>query len=148
MGKGGEILVLDMGEPVRIVDLARDMIRLSGLNEEDIKIVFTGLRPGEKLYEELLAEGEATLPTQHPKLCIARPRAVPGNLIQALDPLFSCAQQPSDSEVRAALSRWVTDYRPGEQRVDPTIVERTGATGSASRTCDSREGTVLGSGRR
>jgi FlaA1/EpsC-like NDP-sugar epimerase len=148
MGKGGEIFVLDMGEAVRIVDLARDMIRLSGLSEEEIKIVFTGLRPGEKLYEELLADGEATLPTHHPKLRITRPRAVPGNLIQALDPLFSCAQQPSDSEVRAALLRWVTDYRPGQPRVDPTIVARAGAAMSDPRTSDSREGTVLRSGRR
>ena len=60
MGKGGEILVLDMGEPVRIVDLARDMIRLSGADPDQIPIVFTGLRPGEKLYEEPLASEEAT----------------------------------------------------------------------------------------
>jgi FlaA1/EpsC-like NDP-sugar epimerase len=148
MGKGGEIFVLDMGEPVRIVDLARDLIRLSGLSEEDIKVVFTGLRPGEKLYEELLADGESTLPTQHPKLRIATPRAVPGNLIQALDTLFSGAQQPSDSDVRAVLMRWVTGYRSREQRADPTVVERAGATRSAARTRDSREGTVLGDGRK
>ncbi len=67
MGSGGEIFVLDMGEPVRIVDLAREMIRLSGLSESDIKIVFTGLRPGEKLYEEVLADDERTLPTPHPQ---------------------------------------------------------------------------------
>jgi FlaA1/EpsC-like NDP-sugar epimerase len=72
MGQGGEIFVLDMGEPVRIVDLARDMIRLSGFSEDDIHIEFSGLRPGEKLYEELLADDEATLSTPHPKLRIAR----------------------------------------------------------------------------
>lgn len=73
MGKGGEIFLFDMGEPVKIVDLATEMIRLSGLKEdEDIKIVFTGLRPGEKLYEELLASKENTLPTHHDKIMIGR----------------------------------------------------------------------------
>ncbi|MGA8032765.1 MAG: nucleoside-diphosphate sugar epimerase/dehydratase, partial [Casimicrobiaceae bacterium] len=74
-GKGGEILALDMGEPVRIVDLARDMIRLYGADPDRIAVVFTGLRPGEKLYEEPLASEEATKPTTHPKLRIAQARA-------------------------------------------------------------------------
>ena len=72
MGQGGEIFVFDMGEPVKIVDLANQMIRLSGLvPEKDIKIVYTGLRPGEKLYEELLTDKETTKPTHHPKIKIA-----------------------------------------------------------------------------
>ena len=68
MGNGGEIFVLEMGEPVKIVDLARDLIRLSGLPEDSIEISFTGIRPGEKLYEELYFDDEETLPTAHPKL--------------------------------------------------------------------------------
>jgi FlaA1/EpsC-like NDP-sugar epimerase len=75
MGKGGEIFVLDMGEPVRIVDLARDMIRLSGLTPDDVEIKFTGPRPGEKLSEEVYLDEEQTLPTPHPKLRVAYHRA-------------------------------------------------------------------------
>lgn len=71
MGRGGEIFVFDMGEPVKIIDLARRMIKLSGLEPDlDIKIEFTGLRPGEKLYEELLSNKENTLPTYHKKIFI------------------------------------------------------------------------------
>jgi FlaA1/EpsC-like NDP-sugar epimerase len=75
MGKGGEIFVFDMGRSVKIVDLARKMIKLSGLEEgRDIKIVFTGLRPGEKLYEELLADSENTMPTHHSQILIGKVR--------------------------------------------------------------------------
>lgn len=74
MGNGGEIFVFDMGKPVKILDLARKMIRLSGLKEEHIKIEYIGLRPGEKLYEEVLADAEKTIPTHHPKILIARVR--------------------------------------------------------------------------
>lgn len=75
MGKGGEIFVFDMGKPIKILDLAKKMVRLSGLKEnEDIQIVFTGLRPGEKLYEEVLANSESTIPTHHPKILIGKVR--------------------------------------------------------------------------
>jgi FlaA1/EpsC-like NDP-sugar epimerase len=73
MGKGGEIFVFDMGKPMRIVDLAKKMIQLAGLEEgKDIDIVYSGLRPGEKLYEELLSSAELTLPTHHHKISIAK----------------------------------------------------------------------------
>ncbi len=75
MGKGGEIFVLDMGEPVKIAELASLMIQLSGMDEHRIRIEYTGLRPGEKLYEELLADEETTQPTPHPKLRVALARA-------------------------------------------------------------------------
>lgn len=121
MGKGGEIFVLDMGEPVRIVDLARDMIRLSGLSEKDIRIVFTGLRKGEKLFEELLADGETTLPTMHPKLRIANPRKLPENLLRDLDAVLAEGRQPDEREVRAMLVRWVTDYRPNLRQEEAAV---------------------------
>ena len=75
MGKGGEIFVFDMGQPMRIADLADKMIRLSGKEPgKEIEIVHTGLRPGEKLYEELLATAENTLPTHHPGILIGKVR--------------------------------------------------------------------------
>lgn len=111
MGNGGEIFVLDMGEPVRIVDLARNMIRLSGFTEDEIPIEFTGLRPGEKLYEELLADAEETLPTPHEKLRIARSRAVPDGFYQEVQAWLAQAPQQDDA-VRAGLKRWVPEYEP------------------------------------
>jgi FlaA1/EpsC-like NDP-sugar epimerase len=111
MGQGGEIFVLDMGEPVRIVDLARDMIRLSGLTEKDIRIEFIGLRPGEKLFEELLCDGETTLVTPHPKLRIARSRSVPAGLDGQLDIWLDSTDEKSDDVVRDALRVWVPGYK-------------------------------------
>jgi FlaA1/EpsC-like NDP-sugar epimerase len=113
MGRGGEIFVLDMGEPVKILDLARDLIRLSGLSEDDVKIVFTGLRPGEKLYEELLADNERTLATPHPKLRIMKSDGARGRgwVEEAVHWLETDSALPP-AEVQAGLARWVPEYAP------------------------------------
>ena len=111
MGLGGEIFVLDMGEPVKIVDLARDMIRLSELSENEIRIVYTGLRPGEKLFEELLADDEHTRPTPHPKLRIAKAREVDQRWLVGLLDWLDQDRIPNDSEVRRDLKRWVPEFQ-------------------------------------
>lgn len=112
MGEGGEIFVLDMGQAIKIADLARQMIRLSGRREEEIPIVFTGLRPGEKLFEELLSHEELTRPTHHPKVRIAKARPVPeGWLSELLDWVKSTTPR-TDAEVRRDLRRWVVEYQP------------------------------------
>jgi FlaA1/EpsC-like NDP-sugar epimerase len=111
MGLGGEVFVMDMGEPVKIVDLARDMIRLSELSENEIRIVYTGLRPGEKLFEELLADDEHTRPTPHPKLRIAKAREVDPGWLEGLLGWLGQDRIPIDSEVRRDLKRWVPEYQ-------------------------------------
>ena len=113
MGKGGEIYVLDMGQPVKIADLARQMIRLSGFSEADVRIEFTGLRPGEKLYEEPLADVEKTLATPHPKLRIARVHArQDGDFLGELEAWLAKPGDGGASGVRARLQAWIPEYRP------------------------------------
>jgi FlaA1/EpsC-like NDP-sugar epimerase len=112
MGKGGEVLVLDMGEPVRIVDLARDMIRMSGVDPDAIRIVFTGLRPGEKLFEEPLASEETTLATPHPKLRIAQARIGGRDVVDKMITWLERDRAADDAEVRACLKAWVPEYAP------------------------------------
>jgi FlaA1/EpsC-like NDP-sugar epimerase len=114
MGKGGEIFVLDMGEPVRIVDLARNLILLSGLRpEHDIKIEFSGIRPGEKLFEELNVEEEGMLATHHQKIRVfagaMKPWEQIGNQLAGLR--RSCAGGDLDGSV-AILTEIVPDYVP------------------------------------
>ena len=127
MGRGGEIFILDMGKPVRIADLARDLIRLYGYGEDQIRIEFTGLRPGEKLYEELLADDETTTRTPHPKLRIARAREVDDGLLDELLPWLMQHRVLSDDEVRRDLRRWVPEYKPAA----PTVLQSVQAASSA-----------------
>ena len=107
---GGNIFVLDMGEPIKIADLAKDLINLSGFNEEDIGIVYSGLRSGEKLYEELLAGNEVNLPTHHAKLSIAQGCRVDALFLTEL--LVWLSQHPalSDELVKEGLAKWVPEY--------------------------------------
>ncbi len=114
MGQGGEIFVLDMGESVKIVDLAHNMITLSGFRVgEDIDIVFTGTRPGEKLFEELLIAGESVSATSHPKISIWKSRPEEwDNLIQGIEHLISAADVASADEIRQLLGKVVFEYKP------------------------------------
>jgi FlaA1/EpsC-like NDP-sugar epimerase len=111
--KGGEIFVLDMGEPVKIVDLARQMIELSGFKpDEDIKIEFTGLRPGEKLYEEPIHEMENVEPTTHPKVRRVRNNRSndPGDLVAELNSVYH--ELAGDStRLKAWLGAKIPEYR-------------------------------------
>jgi len=111
IGNGGEILSLDMGDPVRIVDLARDMIRLSGLEADvDVEIAFVGLRPGEKLFEELHARGETRLPTCHPKITVAdRTRQDPAAVVRSIRRLLQLADEDPEAIV-GLLRQIVPEY--------------------------------------
>ncbi|MEO1957324.1 MAG: nucleoside-diphosphate sugar epimerase/dehydratase, partial [Methylophilaceae bacterium] len=111
MGAGGDILVLDMGEAVKIIDLAKDMIRLSGLSEDEIEIVFTGLRPGEKLYEELLADSENTLPTPHEKLRIAEARPTSLAWVRKLLTWIQLIHDEDEQLIKVGLKTWVEGYK-------------------------------------
>jgi FlaA1/EpsC-like NDP-sugar epimerase len=113
MGKGGEIYVFDMGSPVRIADLADRMIRLSGMEPgEDIEIKYTGLRPGEKLYEELLADQEGTLPTHHPRILIGKTRnAEPQATNTAIATILDAAETGDAEACVRGMKALVREYR-------------------------------------
>ena len=143
MRSGSEILVLDMGDPVRIIDLAEELIRLSGLAPyEDIDIVFTGLRPGEKLFEELLIDGEGILPTAHEKIKVLAPVFIDIDPVTTeLDILYSAAQANDIDGLMESLKRLVPEFKPtysfnGEapltfQRVRPDLFPLPIASNSA-----------------
>jgi len=123
LGSGGELFVLDMGEPVRIVDLARDLIRLSGLEEGiDISIEFTGVRPGEKMYEEVLFGGEDVRPTDHPKVLRAASDPIDTALAEQVEQLVQLAASTAsipDRDIRRAIRAIVPEFALHDARTDP-----------------------------
>jgi len=138
IGSGGEVFCLDMGEPIRIYDLALDLIRLSGLTEgEDIEIVFNGVRPGEKLYEELFFTGDEVLNTSHPK--IMKARYEPPDLrvyMQIVQLIESAMRNASDSYLRRSLEEIVPDFesesRPSRSSPASEVIERSALLMGAS----------------
>ncbi|MCD8529654.1 MAG: polysaccharide biosynthesis protein, partial [Flavobacterium sp.] len=114
MGNGGEIYIFDMGEPVRIIDLAYKMIRLAGFTpEEDIKIEVVGLRPGEKLYEELLNDVAKTLPTHHEKIMIAQEVSVANfdDFLNQLERLIQSAKEMKSEESVVLMKKIVPEFK-------------------------------------
>ena len=114
MGEGGEIFILDMGTPVKIVDMAKDLIRLSGFTpDEDIAIEYIGLRPGEKLYEELITEGEGIVPTKHEKIMVLRGKTCDqARLNGVIDELAKLAYDQDADKIKMKLKEIVEDYTP------------------------------------
>ena len=131
MGRGGEIFVLDMGEPVLILDLARDLIALSGLREgEDIEVQFTGVRPGEKLFEELSLAEEQVDKTLHPKVFIGRIKPHSWDAVtRFLRDLEVACDRPETDRVRVLLGQFIAEYRPSD-RPPPRSSAPAGATPS------------------
>jgi FlaA1/EpsC-like NDP-sugar epimerase len=125
IGRGGEVFVLDMGEPVKVLDLAADLIRLSGLEVgTDIEIRFTGTRPGEKLYEELFFDSESAVPTDHPKVLRARNGSLPLGLGGMVGRLVEIALTGKpDDDIRELLGLLVPDFRLPTGSAAEAVVE-------------------------
>ena len=114
MGEGGEIFILEMGEPIRIVDMVRDLIRLNGLEpEKDIAIEFTGLRPGEKLHEELITSGEGIVSTEHEKIMVLRGKTRDAAaLLAQIETLLAISRKGDGEAIRKKLRDIVPEYQP------------------------------------
>jgi FlaA1/EpsC-like NDP-sugar epimerase len=120
MGEGGEIFIFDMGKPVKIYDLARQMIKLSGLElNKDIEIVFTGLRDGEKLFEELLNDSENTIPTHHQKILKAKVSEIRYEKINSyIDLLEDLIKDKNELKVVALMKDIVPEYKSNYSRFE------------------------------
>ncbi|MEI6563607.1 MAG: polysaccharide biosynthesis protein [bacterium] len=135
-GEGGEIFILEMGTPVKIDAMARDLIRLSGKEpDRDIKIVYTGLRPGEKLYEELITHGEGIAPTTHEKIMVLRRSEMTNGshrdqIVSVLNELTADANAFDAPRIRATLNRLIPEYSPSDTAsvlcVDPRLTDGIG----------------------
>lgn len=165
IGQGGEIFVFDMGEPVKIVDLAKRMIKLSGA---DVQIKFTGLRDGEKLYEEVLNEKEITLPTVHPKIMIAKVREYDySSIVPVFDELYNSSLGEDNMSIVRRMKRLVPEFRSqhsvyevldkerrqpgteiGNSLTNPTDFERTIIDGAHSITATGKEGARTDAGKK
>jgi len=128
MANDGEVFVLDMGKPVKIDDLARDLIRLSGLEpDKDIRILYTGIRPGEKLFEELLTGEEGTVATKHDRIFISKSPVMDYNemleMLRRFEELAARGTHPSPDEIRKELSRWVNSYHTPDYTKNEALQE-------------------------
>jgi FlaA1/EpsC-like NDP-sugar epimerase len=118
MGEGGEIFILDMGTPIKIDEMARDLIRLSGFEPDlDIEIKYIGLRPGEKLFEELITEGEGIVPTNHEKIMVLKGKECDLDVLNGkIDDLLQLAREQDAEKIREKLQEIVPEYKPADHR--------------------------------
>jgi FlaA1/EpsC-like NDP-sugar epimerase len=116
MGEGGEIFILEMGTPIKIDDMARDLIRLSGFEPDvDIKIEYIGLRPGEKLFEELITEGEGIIPTSHEKIMVLEGIECSLDVLNGnIDELVQLSREQDAEKIKESLKEIVKEYKPAE----------------------------------
>jgi len=123
MGEGGEIFILDMGTPIKIADMAHDLIRLSGFEpDEDIKIEYIGLRPGEKLYEELITEGEGIIPTDHEKILVLKGMQCNLDILHdQIRHLSAAAKTQETDKIIMELQEIVPEYTPANHKYQTSV---------------------------
>ena len=126
MGSGGEIFILEMGEPIYIYELAKDLIHLSGLKlGEDIDVVFTGMRPGEKLFEEILTKGEGIKPTHHPSIVVGQAERQQLDVLdKQISTLVSHAKNRDEHKLMACIRSTVPEYTPDSGRMDTVAASK------------------------